>query len=78
MKNDVSEIANRVFIVTHADKFERFLKQLDEPTRHLIRKEKQLNELYDLFLDFIIDANQHLEVTDIKEQENKLDVSSIS
>ena len=78
MKNDVSEIANRVFIAQHADKFERFLKQLNEPARHLIRKEKQLNELYDLFLDFIIDSNQHLEATDIREQENKLDTNSVS
>jgi len=74
----VSEITNRVFIAHQADKFERFLKSLNENTRHTIRSNKQLNELYDLFLDFIIDSNQHLEVSDIKEQENKLDSTSIS
>lgn len=50
-----------MFIAQYADKFERHLAGLNDYTREIIRNSKQLNEFYDLFLDFILDSNQHLE-----------------
>ena len=55
---------DRLFITQNADKFERYLATLDDNTRQLIRNNKQLNNFYDLFLDFILDSNQHLEKND--------------
>lgn len=57
---------DRFFLTQYADKFERFLSSVDDNTRHIIRNNKQLNELYDLFLDYILDCNQHLEKDNIK------------
>jgi hypothetical protein len=58
---------DRLFIAQQADKFERYLATIDNDTRHIIRKNKQLNDFYDLFLDFILDSNQHLEKNDAEE-----------
>jgi len=76
LKKDSLEITNRFFITTQADKFERHLKKMDESTRHLIRHNKELNELYDLFLDFIIDSNQHLDSLDNKIKELDTSITS--
>ena len=57
---------DRVFIAQCADKFERHLAALDNNTREIIRNNKQLNEFYDLFLDFILDSNQHLEKNEVQ------------
>jgi len=57
---------DRLFLTQYADKFERFLLTVDDNTRHIIRNNKQLNELYDLFLDYILDCNQYLEKDNIK------------
>jgi hypothetical protein len=40
---------------------------LDDSTKTIIRKNSKLNDLYDLFLDYIIDSNQHLDLIDAKE-----------
>ena len=76
LKKDSLEITNRLFITTQADKFERHLKKMDESTRHLIGHNKELNELYDLFLDFIIDSNQHLDSLDNKIKELDTSITS--
>jgi hypothetical protein len=47
-----------IFIKIQSQKFESFLKIINEDTRFIIRKNKQLNELYDMFLDFIIDSKK--------------------
>jgi hypothetical protein len=39
---------------------------LDDSTKTVIRKNSKLNDLYDLFLDYIIDSNQHLDLVDAK------------
>lgn len=58
---NITAIKDRMFIAQYADKFERHLAGLNDYTREIIRNSKQLNEFYDLFLDFILDSNQHLE-----------------
>ena len=63
----INTMKDRLFIAQQADKFERYLAMLDDDTRHIIRKNKQLNDLYDLFLDFILDSNQHLELSNAAE-----------
>jgi len=58
---NITAMKDRMFIAQYADKFERHLTTLNDYTREIIRNNKQLNEFYDLFLDFILDSNQHLE-----------------
>ena len=64
LSTEINEMKDRLFITQNADKFERYLATLDDNTRQLIRNNKQLNNFYDLFLDFILDSNQHLEKND--------------
>jgi hypothetical protein len=72
-KQDVKTVVDRYLLTLYADKFERLLNSVDSTTRDMIRKNKQLNEFYDLFLDFILDVNQHLEKSNAQEQIKKLD-----
>jgi hypothetical protein len=75
--NSIEELTNRLFIARYSTLFNEHLARLDDSTKHLIRNSKQLNALYDLFLDFIIDSNQHLEYNDIKKQAKEVqDVGS--
>ena len=67
----INAMKDRLFIAQQADKFERYLAIIDNDTRHIIGKNKQLNEFYDLFLDFILDSNQHLEKNDAEEVTEK-------
>jgi hypothetical protein len=67
LSTEINEMKDRLFIAQYADKFERYLTSFDNNTRQLIRSNKQLNDFYDLFLDFILDSNQHLEKNDAKE-----------
>ena len=64
---------DRLFIAQQADKFERYLASIDDSTRDIIRKNEHLNNFYDLFLDFILDSNQHLERNDSQEYTSKTD-----
>jgi len=64
---------DRLFIAQQADKFERYLASIDANTRDIIRKNEHLNNFYDLFLDFILDSNQHLEKNDAQEYTSKTD-----
>ncbi|NBW57080.1 hypothetical protein EBR43_04715 [bacterium] len=63
---------DRYFILNYSNKFERCLNELDDNTKHLIRKNNKLSDLYDLFLDFIIDSNKHLDLIDAKEATKEL------
>jgi len=56
-----SEINSKLFIAKRAHQFELHLQQLDDHAKHMIQSNQQLNNLYDLFLDFIIDAHQHVQ-----------------
>lgn len=64
---------DRYFILNYANKFERYLNELDDSTKTLIRKNSKLNDLYDLFLDYIIDSNKHLDLIDAKNAEKDID-----
>lgn len=65
--------SDRLFICSYSTLFNSHLSKLDDSTKHLIRNNKQLNELYDLFLDFIIDSHQHLEYNDIIKQAKEIE-----
>lgn len=69
--NTTEELTNKLFICRYSTLFNEQLAKLDNVSKHLIRNNKQLNELYDLFLDFIIDSNQHLEYNEMKKQERE-------
>jgi len=64
------EINARAFISSSRSCFERVLINMDNTTKHIIRNNKQLNELYDLFLDYIIDSSQLLDRMDARERED--------
>lgn len=51
----------RFFILQYNDKFTRFLQDLSPSTRELIRKNKDLDGLFDLVLDYTIDSSQKLD-----------------
>lgn len=59
-------LSSSFFISKYSAMFEKKLNELDDTTKHIIKKNKQLNEVYDLFLDFIIDSSQHLELVEAK------------
>jgi len=62
-----------MFLTEHNEKFQRFLAKLDNNSRHIIRNNKQLNELYDLFLDFIIDSSKVLDNMEYKALKKNID-----
>lgn len=64
-------INDRAFILKYSAMFNNYLTKIDDNTKHLIKNNKQLNELYDLFLDYIIDSNQHLDYNDAKKHEQE-------
>jgi len=70
LAKELKNTSSRLFITRYSDLFNRNLAKLDDSTKHIIRNNKQLNDLYDLFLDFIIDSSQHLDYTDAKKREN--------
>ena len=41
--------------------FHNYLQTISPQTREQIRKNKELDMMFDLFLDFILDSSQHLE-----------------
>ncbi|NBW58377.1 hypothetical protein EBR43_11515 [bacterium] len=60
-KESVRTTTYRLFMVQYHEHFNHFLHLLDDSTKHLIRNNKQLNNMYDLFLDFVLDSGQLLE-----------------
>jgi len=72
-KEFVREVEDRYFINLYSTKFSKFLQDLSSESRDMIRKNKELGELFDLFLDFILDASQHLDYKYVKEKEKKLE-----
>ena len=69
----IKNLTNRLFILQYSTLFNRELASLSDSTKHLIRKNKELNSLYDLFLDFIIDSSQHLDYIEAKTLEKVVD-----
>ena len=71
-KEDVTDVIDRCFITKYNNLFSTFLQKLSPHTRDLIRKNKELDELFDMFLDFILDSSQHLDYKEAKEKESEL------
>jgi hypothetical protein len=73
LAKELKNMTSRLFITRYSELFNKQLASLNDSSKHIIRKNKQLNELYDLFLDFIIDSSQHLDYTTAKEQEENME-----
>jgi len=69
LAKELKNTSSRLFISRYSSLFNKYLAGLSDSTKHIIRNNKELNNLYDLFLDFIIDSSQHLDYTDAKEKE---------
>ena len=66
MSEHVKEVAGTVdglFISRYNALFNEYLTKVEPHTRELVRRNKELNELYDIILDFIIDSSHHLGYT---------------
>jgi hypothetical protein len=66
MNEHVKEVAgtvDRLFISQYNALFNEYLTKVEPHTRELVRRNKELNELYDIILDFIIDSSHHLGYT---------------
>lgn len=74
MKSDIKEIVDSCFIAKYNSLFSRFLQKLSPESRDIIRKNKELDELFDLFLDFILDSSQHLDYKSAKETEKNIEM----
>jgi len=72
LKKDIEKTVDNCFISRYHDLFNNALQQLSPFTRDTIRKNKELDKIYDLFLDFIIDASQHLDYMYAKEKEKEI------
>lgn len=68
-QSTAQQILDNCFIAKYNNYFSEYLQNLSPETRELIRKNKDLNSLFDLFLDFILDSSQYLDYRDAKEQE---------
>ncbi|NBP02177.1 MAG: hypothetical protein EBU90_19030 [Proteobacteria bacterium] len=69
---EIYQLTDRLFISQYQALFNKYLSQLDDNTKHIIRNNRQLNNLYDLFLDFIIDSSQHLDYINAREEARKI------
>jgi hypothetical protein len=56
-------MSERLFITETHHRFNTFIDSLDQPTRHMIRKNAQLNALYDAVLDYVLDSAVMLDKT---------------
>lgn len=71
-KEEVKDVVDNCFITKYCNLFNEYLQKLSPHTRDSIRKNKELDEMYDLFLDFILDASQHLDYKIAKEAEKEI------
>ena len=60
--SNLKDSIHELFISRYSALFNSLLLAFNNDTKHIIRNNKQLNQMYDLFLDYIIDSNQHLEL----------------
>lgn len=75
LKSFTKKLTDRAFLTEYNVLFFKFLNSLDDSTKHLIKNSKQLNEMYDLFLDFIIDSSQLLDIEEAKDSLKELDTN---
>lgn len=60
-KQDIKDITDGCLLVRYSGLFHKFLINLSPSTRDIIKNNKELNDLFDLMLDFTIDASQHID-----------------
>jgi len=72
-KEDVQDVVDNCFISKYSNLFHKYLLELSPSTRELIRSNKELNTLFDLLLDYTIDASQHLDYKLAKEASKDID-----
>ena len=60
LKQDSKDACDALFIARYHALFHEFLPVLDSASRHMIRNNKQLNQMYDLVLDFVLDSAHQL------------------
>ena len=56
-------MSERLFIAETHHRFNAFIDSLDASTRHMIRKNAQLDALYDAVLDYVLDSAAILDKT---------------
>jgi hypothetical protein len=75
-KQEIKSVCDRLLLSEYNAQFYKFLESLDDNTKHMIRHNNKLNEMYDLFLDFVIDSSNHLDRNNAKEFTNKIQQTS--
>lgn len=78
LKKEVEYTLDKCFISYYSNLFNNYLQNLSPETRALIRSNKELDKLFDLFLDFTIDSSQHIDYLNAKEAENDIDINDNS
>lgn len=64
LKEEIKPFVDRLFIAQYHQQFNNLLNSLDNTSKHIIKGNKQLNQMYDLFLDYIIDSGEQLKKLD--------------
>lgn len=73
---EIKNVCDRLFISKYNAQFYKFLESLDDNTKHMIRHNNKLNDMYDLFLDFVIDSSNHLDRNHAKELTSNIQETS--
>jgi len=73
VKQDTQRVLDSCLITRYNTYFTEYLQKLSPETREIIRKNKELDCLFDLFLDFILDTSQHLDYKNAKECEKNVE-----
>lgn len=75
-KQELKSACDRLFLSNYNVQFYKFLESIDDNTKHIIRNNNKLNEMYDLFLDFIIDSSNYLDRNHAKELTKEIEETS--
>jgi hypothetical protein len=75
-KQGLRSTCERLLLSNYNLQFYKFLESIDDNTKHIIRNNNKLNEMYDLFLDFIIDSSNQLDRNHAKELTKEIEETS--
>jgi hypothetical protein len=78
IEKEIKHTLDKCFVSHYSNLFNIYLQKLSPETRNLIRNNKELDRLFDLFLDFTIDSSQHIDYLNAKEAEKNIDLSDHS
>jgi len=62
----------KLFVTKYSEMFYKQLNNISSNTKLVIHNNKELDQLYDLFLDFIIDSRQYLDYNRNNESGNRV------